>query len=86
MHVFVQDADLGLPVGVDDKLCEERGCLSKSRGPWGPAVSMLSPHGSTGSAHTAPQSTHPECQADMISEPGAPFFVGASCTDKVISF
>lgn len=41
---------------------------------------------STGSAHTAPQSTHPECQADMISEPGAPFFVGASCTDKVISF
>lgn len=28
LHVLVQDADLRFPVGVYDKLCEEKGCLS----------------------------------------------------------
>ena len=28
LHVLVQDADLGLPVGVNDKLCDKKAYLS----------------------------------------------------------
>lgn len=30
LHVLVQDADLGLPVGVNDKLCDKKAYLSNS--------------------------------------------------------
>lgn len=32
LHVLVQDADLRLPIGVDDKLYDKRGRLSNSGG------------------------------------------------------
>lgn len=31
LHVFVQDADLRLPIGINDKLCNKKDCFSNMR-------------------------------------------------------